>query len=370
VRSRFLLFAYCLFLILFTIFSYLFLDRNLIYLSNFYIGITTTHRVLTSGLFLSSIIIFFFFYYIFLKQLKKRLIKFKTIILVTCLILFFSYPAMLSYDIFNYVATAKVVFTYHENPYVIKPEEIGADKNISFTRATNKIALYGPSWILATAVPNFLGGGNFILTLFLQKLLILFFYLATTNLIFKITKSSLYTALFALNPLVVIETLVSGHNDIFMIYFALLSLYLISNGKYIRSLVVIIVSIFVKYATLLLTPILIFLFLNKLKDGTINWNKVYLISAYLMFFAFLVSFFREIYPWYAIWFLPFVTIIPSRRSLTYISLSISFGLLLSYLPYLYSGNYFGYTPVLKNILIFAPLIFIAFKGRSWLKKFI
>ncbi len=370
--SFLLLPAYAFFLILFTIFSYLYLDKNLIFLANFYTGFSTTNRILVSLLFFLLVVIFFFFYYFFLRQIKKGSIKLKNVVLLTCLILFFSYPAMLSYDIFNYVTTAKVAFTYHENPYIIKPNELTGDKNLLFTRASNKTALYGPSWIIATGIPNLLGGGNFIVTLFSQKLLVLVFYLCTSFLILKITKSPLYSAIFSLNPLVIIETLVSGHNDIFMMFFALLSLFLISQRKLGGGLFSGFISIFVKYSTLFLVPVLIEVFVNRYRKKEINWGKIYYHSALLMFAIFLLSFFREMYPWYAIWFLIFVSIVPNRRILTYTGLGFSFGLLLSYIPYMYSGDYFGNSLIAKNILIFLPVIVVLvleLKGRPWLRKF-
>lgn len=373
MKFKFLLLpAYVVFLILFTFFSYLYLDKNLVFLSSFYTGLSTTNRILVSFLFFLSIVIFFFFYFLFLRQIKKRAIRLKNVVLLTCLILFFSYPGMLSYDIFNYVTTAKVAFTYHENPYVIKPNELTGDKNLLFTRANNKIALYGPSWIVVTGIPNLLGNGNFVATLFFQKLLVIIFYLSSSFLILRITKSSFYGAIFSLNPLVVIETLVSGHNDIFMMFFALLSLHLLSQKKLMKGLLSGFVSVFVKYSTFFLIPVIIEIFINKYRKKEINWGRIYYHSAILMFAIFLLSFFREMYPWYAIWFLIFVSIVPNKRILTYMGLGFSFGLLLSYIPYIYSGNYFGSTPVIKNILIFLPVVAVLaleIRGRSWLRKF-
>src|SRR3989344_1423493 len=117
---------YGVFLLLFTIFSYAFVDPNLSYLKNIYSGFASSNRLFTTVFYISSVIIFFIFYSIFIYLGVKKKISMKEIFIllgVTVVILFFSYPAMLSYDIFNYVTTSKVLFFYHENPYIVMPIE-------------------------------------------------------------------------------------------------------------------------------------------------------------------------------------------------------------------------------------------------------
>ncbi len=62
------------------------------------------------------------------------------------------------------------------------------------------------------------------------------------------------------------------------------------------------------------------------------------------------------YPWYAIWFLPFTVLNPHKKNLIYLSLAFAFGLLLRYLPFMYSGSHLGYTPILRIILMSLPLV--------------
>ena len=93
-----------------------------------------------------------------------------------------------------------------------------------------------------------------------------------------------------------------------------------------------------------------------------------------MLAAFLLSPVREeIYPWYAIWFLPFVSIVSQKRTLLQVSLALSFGLLLRYIPFMLLGTHFGVTPFFKTSVTFIPvflvLIYIFFKDKLWLKIF-
>jgi len=182
---------YGIFLLLFSIFSYAFIDPNLFYLKDIYTGLAFSNRLLTTIFYISSIIIFFVFYGIFIYLGIKKKISLKEICVllgITIVGLIFSYPAMLSYDIFNYIATSKVLFFYHENPYLIMPIEFIGDPLLAFTHAANKIALYGPFWILLTGAPYLFGFGNFVITLFSFKIFVAFFYLLTIFLIWKMSK--------------------------------------------------------------------------------------------------------------------------------------------------------------------------------------
>src|SRR5260221_3326430 len=116
---------------------------------------------------------------------------------------------MLSYDIFNYIATAKVLFLYHENPYIIMPIEFLGDPFLLFMHAANKLALYGPFWIIMTGIPFLFSVKNFILSLLLFKLFVASFYFGTILFFNKLAKNLLSIFVFGLNPLVIIETSVS-----------------------------------------------------------------------------------------------------------------------------------------------------------------
>lgn len=371
------IFLYVFFLLCFLIFSYLFIDPNFLYLQNIYSGFAFSHRQLTTVLYLLLILVLFVFYFLFLRLDKNGLFGFKDLrlyLILTILLLFFSYPAMLSFDIFNYIATSKVLFFYHENPYIIMPIEFTKDPLLLFMHAANKTALYGPAWILLTGAPYLLGFGNFLLTLFSFKLFISLFYMGTIFIIWKISKNFTTILLFALNPLVIIETLLSGHNDIIMVFFALLSFYLLMKKRIFWAIIFITLSIFVKYATLFLLPIFIYVSIKTIRKTEIKWDKIFSYSAILMMIAFLLSPIREeIYPWYAIWFLPFAFLIPKNKILLYLSVSFSFGLLLRYVPFMYLGTYFGPTPLIKTLVTFVPpiaaLLYFSIREKLWQKKF-
>lgn len=348
------LFLFFVFILAFTFFSYLFVDQNFIFLKSLYTGFYKLHRVEAAILYALLVFIFYFFYLLFLAQ--KFSLDLKKILLFVFFFLVFSYPAMLSFDIFNYLATAKVTYLYRENPYFVMPIEFAGDPSLLFTRAANKYALYGPTWIGLTGIPYLLGFNSFITQMFLFKIMTGIFYLGTVYVISRLTKKN-NIIFFALNPLVLIETFVSGHNDIVMIFLALVSFYFLKQKKFFFSFIFLTASIFVKFSTILLFPAVLYVLLQYLKKKTVNWNNVWLFSSGLMFFAFLLAPLREeIYPWYAIWFLVFITMLEGYRNIKVFAVSLSLGLSLSYTPYVLLGHYSNPTPLLKTIFIITPVI--------------
>lgn len=375
--KNFVVFLYILFLSIFTIFSYAFLDPHIIQLKSIFTDFSFNQRILTTFFYISQVIIFFIFYGIFIWFGVRKKIEIKDVIkliMITTLILFFSYPVMLSYDILNYIATSKILFLYRENPYVIMPIEIQGDLLFSFMHAANKIALYGPFWLLITGIPHFLGFDNLLLTLFSFKIFITAFYLGTVYLVWKISKNILPVILFSLNPLIAIETLVSGHNDIFMIFLVLFSFFLLMRKKLGLAIFFFTASVLIKYTTLLLIPVFLFIVWKTIKKHEINWDKIFYYSSLLMTIAFLLSPIREeIYPWYAIWFLPFVFLIYKKKILLFVSVFLSFGLLFRYVPFMLLGTYAGITPLIKSIATFVPVTLICFyiilKMKLWERIF-
>lgn len=375
--KKFIFLLYFLLLFFFTLFSYLFVDSNIPNLNILYSGFVFSERGISSIIYTIFILLFFSFYIYFVLSARNKVLNKKdlrVLISMTAFILFFSYPAMLSYDIFNYIATSKVLFFYQENPYIVMPIEISGEPLLSFMHAANKIALYGPIWIILTGVPYVLGFGNFIITLFSFKIFIVLSYIVTTILIWKISKNILSVVLFSLNPLIVIETLISSHNDIVMIFLALLSFFLLTKKKVLLGTLFFVLSIFIKYTTVLLLPVFLFMVWKTIRKKEFQLERVFYYSSLLMLIAFFLSPIREeIYPWYAIWFLSFVFLIPEKKLLFYASIAFSFGLLFRYVPFILWGTHAGITPIIKSIVTFVPAILVSFyiivRIRLWERIF-
>lgn len=352
-------YIYLLIAVLFMVFSYAFVDPNVPYLNYIYTGIYGSDRLFVAAIYCIFILIFFGFY-IHLILKKPDLGMIKQYILFS-LPLLFSYPAILSFDIFNYILTAKLSFVYFENPYVVMPIEIPNEPMLAFTHAANKLALYGPLWILLTSLPLALSFGFFPFTIILFKFFTAIFYFLTLVIIYKLTRSTQSLLFFALNPLVLIEIFVSGHNDVVMMFFALLSFLLLMQKRRTMSGIAIISSVLIKYATIFLLPLYFWSLIRSLKGVKMNKEQVGIWGFYSMLAIYLLSPFREeLYPWYTVWLISFAALAIRNRFIFYLSIVVSFGVLFRYVPFMLLGTHLGATPLIKILVTSFPIFIFLF----------
>src|SRR3989344_1050022 len=352
--------VYGLILIVVVIFSYGFVDTNLPYQSlDFLHKLVYEQRALATILYVGIILSMFAIYALLLRKVKK--INSSTVWKLVWLsvgILLLAYPAF-SNDIFNYIATAKVIYLYGENPYVVMPIEIENEPMLMFMHAANKFVLYGVSWITLSAIPHFLGLNNLLLTMFTFKLFIVSFYIGLCLVIWRLSdRKASALIFFALNPLVLLETFVGVHNDVVAMFFALLSYYLLQKRRLYLSLLILVISIFIKYATIFLLPVYIFAFVFTLKKKTIDWDRIWSWSAISMLAIFMLSPLREeMYSWYFIWPISFIALLNLRKSaIGLVTAVFSVGLLLRFVPFIYTREWGGVTPLVKMLVTLVPPI--------------
>lgn len=282
-------------------------------------------RPLAAAIYVGILVLLFTVYYVLLARVRKGLVNIHSVwklILIVTGILVLSYPAAFSYDFFNYLFTAKTVLVYHQNPYTVLPLQFAPiDPWTNFMRWTHLSSAYTPLWIGMSLIPYVFGLGYFLTVLFAMKFFIAGFYLLACWALWKATKSMLALAVFALNPLILVESLVSGHNDIVMVAFVLLAI-LFNKNWLLLSL-----SVATKLMTVVLVPVF---YLKK--------NALWMLGA-MMAGLVIVLLKREFLPWYWVWIVPFVALNFNKPKIVRASSIISFGLLVSYSPFLYFGDY-------------------------------
>lgn len=281
-------------------------------------------------------------------------------ILFSALVLAFSYNAF-SYDLFNYVFDAKIVTFYKQNPYFHKALDFPQDPMLGFMHWTHRLYPYGPLWLAVSIPLSFLGFQKLLPTLILFKLLAVTSYLASCLAIWKLCeKKSINDRFFAVGvfafcPLVIIEGLVSAHNDIFMMAIGLLGFYFFWAKKYWIAFVLILLSAAVKFVTiLLLLPLLLAVVGEKMKQA-VSWKRIYYLSFVLMILAVIAAMKRdELKPWYLLYpaaFLPFV----DNPLLFGSMIGVFFGVLTHYLAFFYFGNW---DPPVFEIKMFSTAAFL------------
>src|ERR1035437_8956460 len=380
-KLRLLVPAYFLVLLGFFVYSFTQVDLGLT-LSKFPIyqaiekplqGVGFYQRPLSAVIFIIIVTLLFVFYGAFLYLVKKGNLKLKGLVIITILttvILVFSYNAF-SYDLFNYIFDAKIVYFYHLNPYLYSAASFNSDSMIHFLRWTHRLYPYGPSWLLLTVPLSFIGMNYFLPTFFLFKLFMAASFLGSCYLIYMISEklfpeNKLFNvAFFAFNPLVLIETLISAHNDIPMIFFILLSIYLFIQKKKTLSWVSNIFSIGIKFSTGALFPLFILLeFVEKI-GKKINWEKFFISATVLSLSTVLLASIRTTFqPWYIVFPLSMAAFVSQKKYIAIPALVASVFAVSIYVPYVLMTDYAkGYPQIVQNIEIVgvaAVLISVAF----------
>jgi len=342
------------------------------------INIGFYQRTLSVSIFILLFVILFLFYlyFIWLSLHKKFTVKkIWILILLTVIILIFSYPAF-SYDIYNYIFDAKITYFYKANPYIVKPLDFPTDPWIRFMRWTHRPSVYPPIWIGISGAPFLLGFNKFVLTLLNFKIFISLFYLFSIYIIGKIVNKinpenkNLSIILFAFNPLIISECLISSHNDIAMISFALLSLYYLLEKKLLTSILFFIISIGIKFVSFVLLPIWIIYLVKKKRHEDLNWSKILPLCLYLMIVGtILVLTQTKIQPWYFIWIFPFSLFYKKLLGPQLVFLiGLSIGLLARYIPYLYIGTWNNQVLNMETNILFFSAIFSLFASLIIYKR--
>lgn len=331
------------------------------------------NRPLSTAFYLIIIFLLFIFYGIILLLAHRRQIAKKEVwflIGITSAILVLSYNAF-SYDLFNYIFDAKVVTYYNQNPYTHKALDFPADPMLSFMRWTHRTLPYGPVWLALTLPISYLGFQFFLPTIIMFKIFIVASFIGTIFYIGKIIKKispdgEIFTIVFlGLNPLVMIESLVSAHNDIVMLFFAAASFYYLLERRYLRFLLIFLLSIGIKFATIFLLPVFAVIFILQKKGKKIAWETVIFAMILMMIAAVVTASIRTNFqPWYLLYLFPFMALIAKQPYIFIPSIIMSFFSLLQYLPYLWFGNWDNPAPSILltiNILgVTSSIAFIAF----------
>ncbi len=337
------------------------------------------NRPLSTYLFLIMLVLLFGLYFYTLYLTYKNKINLKQItklILLSSGVLFLSYNAF-SYDLFNYIFDAKIFTHYGQNPYLFKALDFPNDPMLSFMHWTHRVYPYGPMWLVLTVPISFIGFNYFLPTLILFKALAAVFYLGCCFVIKKILQTidskdiNFNLVFFALNPLILIECLVSAHNDIAMMFFALCSVFYALKKRWVLSFLFIIFAYLTKEVMIvLIVPIILYLLANyikKIKISSNNFLKLCILFSIIGFIFVLTKI--EVQPWYFLWVMPFFALVKLERHLLFLILGLTLGLLLRYAPFLYQGDWNGIViPIKQYVVIITPLVFLLLSFLPWFKK--
>ncbi|HEU4329277.1 MAG TPA: glycosyltransferase 87 family protein [Roseiflexaceae bacterium] len=182
-------------------------------------------------------------------------------------------PFLLSSDIFSYIVYGRLGAVHGLNPTVTPPSVVPSEPFLAFLPHWHDTpSIYGPLWNVLGAALALLAqwlGGAVWLTLLLFKLQALGLHLACAALVWSIAgrwwpeQRAWAAALYAWNPLALIETAGSAHNDILMVALLLLGVWLAQRNRWRAATLAFALAALAKYFAVLVLPVYAVLLLRS-----------------------------------------------------------------------------------------------------------
>lgn len=374
--KSYLLKSYFILYLVFAIFSFVLTDPNLILLkADWFINFQTflwrnilPLQNLRTVFFFFLLILIFLNYLLILKNWSKLNLdsrqNFWRFLILISLPLVISYNA-LSHDLFNYIFNAKMVVEFGANPHLKTALDFPDEPMLRFMNNVHTVAPYGYGWTALSLLPYLAGFGKFLSTFAVFKIFSFLSLVISLLILEKFFKKVNYRqlALFFLNPLLLIEVLSSAHNDLWMLAPALLAIYLsldLRKSTLLKTILIIIlmtISISIKFATLALLPFL-FYFIFKEKFKKLSNLPIFDLMSITMFLPLLTERSKHFLPWYLLWSLIFVPLVKNKLWRNLI-LVFSLSALLRYLPWLYYLPWMSFHLDTSQTLLWQ-------KGITWL----
>jgi hypothetical protein len=329
------------------------------------------NRPVLAFVYVAFIVFFFVLYGMIMRRVRAGTLTFSSVIVVTiatACILSLSYNS-LSHDLFNYIFNARMIVEYGANPHITNALSFPNDDWTRFMHNTHTTAPYGYGWTALSVGVYLLGAGKFFITWMMFKGLGLLSYLLLIWMFvrfFKIEKSGrFWLAALVLNPLVLIEVLSNSHNDLWMLLPAVVSIGLLVRSRLTKKLLVIsgallLLSVSVKFATVLLLPVWLMLTLKGTQifsslPGLVQKNIGYWpeLSSILLFLPLLTERSQYFHPWYLLWSLVWLPLMRWRVWKVFL-LALSASSLLRYLPWLLDGGFSPDVLLQQRLMTWVP----------------
>ncbi len=188
-------------------------------------------------------------------------------------------PILLSDDIFSYISYGRIGVVYHANALIVAPNRFPHDPFLRYVYWRKVPCVYGPVWLALADGLTLLAqglGGSLAVYVALYKLAALAAHLVNALLIWGILtrlapqRRLMGTLLYAWCPLPLIEFASSAHNDVLMLTWLLLGLWLMTQGRERWAICAWAAAIATKYILVLLVPVWLWYVAVNVKDDVFD----------------------------------------------------------------------------------------------------
>lgn len=232
-------------------------------------------------LYIFLLLILSILYFVIIKKREELFPSVKKMflwILVVSVIFILVLP-FLSSDVFYYLGIGRLDGAYNQNPYYTNIKEfVEQGDNSQYLQKDSVLAkgyqncwsdttvVYGPVWTLICKVIAILSFGSINWGLLIFKIANLMVHLGNCYLLYKISNKKIFTLLYGINPFILIEGIACVHNDIFVVFFMLMTLYfLVKRKNLILSIVFLAIATAIKYFTIIMLPFIIIYYFRQEK---------------------------------------------------------------------------------------------------------
>ncbi len=231
------------------------------------LGKLTLHDVGAGNIFLLLVTALFLLYAWALRQAgRERWAYTREVVLLFAFV--FSVTLLLVYpwgaaDLYDYALTGKLLAHYRVNPFVVPPASFAEEPWLAYAPWAHATVAYGPVWVILAAVAGRVAGDDLLASVLTFKLMAWLFYWLAILLVILISRhraggNTLADMLFfAWNPLVLLETMTNGHNDVIMVAFVLLALLLVARRRTAWAFASLAASALVKFMSAAISPLLV-----------------------------------------------------------------------------------------------------------------
>ena len=208
---------------------------------------------------------------------------------ILCGIILIGLYPITALDVVLYVVRARLSVLYDVSPMLALPASFPQDPYIGFAGEYGRTpSPYGPLWELVARIPVQLGFTDIAAGIIAMKIISLLTYVGMAVLLgwYAHQDNARYgvsevTALtfFVLNPLVLLEAIGNGHNDMLMLALMTLGLVLWQRGKWIWATTVLTLAALIKVTGLLLLPLFGIAVLSAAPDWRTCFKRAFSMAA-------------------------------------------------------------------------------------------
>jgi len=206
-------------------------------------------------------------------NVKKLSLGYLAILAIT---VFLSFPA-LSTDIFDYNNQNRVAFLHKANPWQYSADNFPDDGEIYYGSWLSRASVYPPVTFLFSSLVHYGLGDSVFSGIIGFKLLALIFWGLIIFVLSRTLKEKQQKKilLFAINPLVLIEFIGNGHNDLIIGFWILITVYALVQKKTKLSAIAFAFGLLSKFSILLYGPIILWSwFKDKNYRAIILWSSL------------------------------------------------------------------------------------------------